>query len=72
MGVERGSWQLCHLGYEEGGAHVEEGDIVLDVQLFYDAGVSGQAAVTHPKSHEHHHCHNPLLNLLSVHHATGH
>ena len=45
MGVDRGGWQLCHLAYEEGGAHVEEGDNVLDVQLF--AGV-WQAAETLP------------------------
>jgi len=30
MGVDGGGRQLCHLGDEEGGAHVEEGGYVLD------------------------------------------
>jgi len=72
MGVDGDGWQLCHMGDEEGGAHVEdeEGGDMLDVQLFYDAGVC-LAAETFPKSHVLHHCHNPSLNLLSVHYATG-
>jgi len=61
--------QLCHLGDEGGGAHVEEGgDVWLDGQLLYNAGVC-QVAETLPKLHN---SHNLLIKLLFVQHATGH